>query len=154
MLRRTESEREFLGNRFSFYFTGDFHEDWSGQNEKWIRGKGGRWYYIVPNGDIYRWDASETMVASIARAIKFGITGKRDIKSTLVATPGVWDGPWFYKDPRRLEADLFESVVTGPALLTDLTREGGALESNPEAAMERLNGVLFGPDGKLSLIHI
>ena len=26
-LRRTESERDFIGNRFDFYFDGDFHEN-------------------------------------------------------------------------------------------------------------------------------
>ena len=151
-LRRTESDRDFIGNRFDFYFDGDFHENWAGLNEKWIRGTGKTWYYIVPNGDIYRWDADETLVASLGRAIKHAVAGKRTINSTLVATPGVWDGPWFYKDPRRLEADLFESVVTGPALLSELTKEGGALDGNKEAAMERLKGVLFGPNGKTTCI--
>ena len=151
-LRRADSERDFIGNRFDFYFDGDFHENWAGLDEKWIRGDGKKWFYIVPNGDIYRWEADETLIAAGARAVRFAATGKRDIKSTLVATPGSWDGPWYYKDPRRLEADLFESLVTGPALLSELTRDGGALPHDKEAAMERLNGVLFGADGKTTCL--
>ncbi len=151
-LRRTESERDFIGNRFDFYFDGDFHENWAGLDEKWIRGDGKKWFYIVPNGDIYRWDADETLVAAAGRSIRFAATGERKIRSTLVATPGSLDGPWYYKDPRRLEADLFESLATGPAVLSDLTREGGALAGDKEAAMKRLSGVLFGEDGKTTCL--
>ena len=48
----------------------------------------------------------------------------------------------------RDRADLYKSVITGPSMLADLTGEGGALEGDVETAMDRLNGVLFGPDGK------
>ncbi len=153
-LRKTESERDFIGNRFDFYYTGDFHQNWAGLNEKWFRGKGGHWYYIIPNGNIFRWDENESMPASIVRYSKFMVTGKRTIKSTLVATPGIWDGPWFYKDPRRLEADLFQSVITGPSVLTDLTREGGALSGKVDLAKERLSGILFGPDNQQTCIFV
>ncbi|MEM7311817.1 MAG: MMPL family transporter [Planctomycetota bacterium] len=141
-------ERESLGNRFGFYFFRDYYTNWSGQNEKWMRGNGGNWYYIVPKGDIYRWDEQDTLVAGLFRQCKHLISGKRDLKSTLVARPGDWDGPWYYKDPSRLEADLFKSVVTGPSILHDLTKPGGAMEGDVEGAKKRLNGVLFGPDGK------
>ena len=148
------ADRDFVGNRYGFYFTGDFHEDWAGLGEKWLRGDGGKWFYIVPNGDVYRWDEADTLVAGLFRTVKNSITGQRRIRSTLVARPGDWDGPWYYKDPRRLEADLFKSVITGPSLLADLTRPGGAMEGDREGAMRRLNGVLFGPDGKQTCLLV
>ncbi len=141
-------ERDTLGNRFGFYFFRDYFTNWSGSNEKWMRGNGGTWYYIVPKGDIYRWDETDTLVAGLFRQCRYALTGKRELKSTLVARPGDLDGPWYYDDPTRLEADLFKSVVTGPSILHDLTKPGGALEGDVESARERLSGVLFGPDGK------
>ena len=37
---------------------GNEFENWSGGlEEKWLRGNDKEWYYIVPNGDLYRWDS-------------------------------------------------------------------------------------------------
>ena len=131
-----QAERDFVGNRFGFYFDGDFHENWAGLKEKWFRGNGGDWYYIVPTGDIYKWDEADTLVAGLFRSLRQTLLGSRGVRATLVAQPGDWDGPWYYQDPRRLEADLFKSVVTGPSLLTLLTRPGGAMEGNVEGSDE------------------
>jgi hypothetical protein len=34
---------------------GDEYFNWGGRNEKWITGANGDWYYIVPDGRLYRW---------------------------------------------------------------------------------------------------
>ena len=37
----------------------DFH-NWAGENEKWFIDGNGAWYYILPTGSIYLWDAGPT----------------------------------------------------------------------------------------------
>ena len=32
------------------------YENWGGRGEKWLRGKGSSWYFITPEGTLYRWD--------------------------------------------------------------------------------------------------
>ncbi len=141
-------DEEFVGNKFSLHSTGEFYENFVGLGEKWLRGEGRSWYYILPNGDLYRWEASEAPIAGLFRHIGRKLTGKFPNDATLVAETGPIDGPWYHEHPQRLEADLFKRVVTGPSMLADLTREGGVLEGDIEAAKDRLNGVVFGPDGK------
>jgi hypothetical protein len=34
--------------------------NWGGQQEKWLKGEDNRWFFILPTGDIYRWDGSRT----------------------------------------------------------------------------------------------
>lgn len=36
-------------------------ENWGGKGEKWIQGAGKSWYYITPDGSLYRWTASTGM---------------------------------------------------------------------------------------------
>lgn len=32
------------------------YENWGGRGEKWLKGKGTSWYFITPDGSLYRWD--------------------------------------------------------------------------------------------------
>ncbi len=32
------------------------YENWGGRGEKWLQGKGSSWYFITPDGTLYRWD--------------------------------------------------------------------------------------------------
>jgi hypothetical protein len=34
---------------------GDEYFNWGGRNEKWLGGASGDWYYITPDGRLYRW---------------------------------------------------------------------------------------------------
>ena len=152
---------DFIGDRLGLYSTGDFHENWGARNEKWLKGlKLDRpdsndecWYYITPEGDLYRWSGVDAPVASLARLV-YRATVDKTVEGTLVHSFGPVDGPWYHKDPRRLRAQLFKTVTTGPDVLKSLTREGGELESDPEEAQERLAGTLFGPDGKTTAIMV
>ncbi len=148
------SVRDCVGNRLGLYSTGNYHTNWGGQEEKWLRGDGGQWYYIKPSGDIFEWRGRDTTLARLARSVKKTLVGPTPLEGTLVANLGPDDGPWYYNNPRHLEADLFKSMITGPSLLSDLTREGGALEGDADAAMERLQGWLFGPDGKQACLLV
>ena len=86
----------------------------------------------------------------------------REIHGTLVHSFGPIDGAWYHDDPRRLRAQLFKTVTTGPDVLASLTREGGELdatreldgEANQKEAERRLEGALFGkPDPTTGKTH-
>lgn len=145
-----ENRRDFIGNRLNLYATGDefaTYQNFAGLNEKWLRGDEKSWYYLLPDGKLFRWDGDNSLVGRITRKVQGWMEGGRlPPKGTLVAKLGPVDGPWYYQDPRRLEADLFDRVLTGPSVITDLLREGGALEGDPDEAYSRFQGLLFGED--------
>ena len=149
--------KDFIGNKLGLYATGDEFAKYAnsgGLREKWLRGEGRSWYYLLPNGNLYRWEGHDTLLDRVMRTVQGWMEGRSNLEGTLVAALGQEDGSWYYQDPRRLEADLFERVVTGPSLLTDLLREGGALEGDPKQALDRFRGLLFGPDGKQTCLMI
>ncbi|HEY6564351.1 MAG TPA: MMPL family transporter, partial [Pirellulaceae bacterium] len=151
---RTISKRkDLIGNKIGLYTTDDFHLNWGGRNEKWMRGDRDVWYYILPNGDIYRWHGTDSPMAAIFRAAKECFV-PRELSGEHIATLGPLDGPWYYQNPIRLEADLFKSCTTGPSLLYDLTKDGGVLQGETEAAMARLKGWLFGPDQNQTCLFV
>ena len=142
----SNARQEFIGNQYGFYVTGDYHQNWGGANEKWLKGNDDTWYYILPDGDIFRWRGMDTLVGKAGRILQRWGTGENKLVGEFVASTGEQDGPWYYTDPRRLEADLFSTVITGPSLLHELTRENGALEGEYDIAKDRLTGLLFGAD--------
>ncbi|MEM8680953.1 MAG: hypothetical protein AAGF97_16530, partial [Planctomycetota bacterium] len=139
---------EWIGNRLQLYLTSDQHLNWGSENEKWLKGQGDLWYYLLPNGDLYRWNGTDSFVGNVYRGAHRILTGRLPLDGTRVASLGEVDGPWYYEDPQRLEADLFESVISGPSLLGDLVAEEGELAGDQELAMSRLDGILFGANGK------
>ena len=52
------SELFNLDQAHDFYSNGNYHENWGGQNERWIRGDGDEWFYLLPSGDLHRWEGS------------------------------------------------------------------------------------------------
>ncbi|WP_425614103.1 RND family transporter [Anatilimnocola sp. NA78] len=152
---------DFIGDRLGLYLPnikdGTFQvaENWGNRGEKWIRGRANPdsdsveecWYYITPDGDLFRWDGVDAPLASLVREIRRKIVTE-PASGKLVHSFGKEDGAWYHADPRRLRAQLFKTVTTGPDVLESLVRPGGELASNPELAKERLSGMLFGPDGQ------
>jgi uncharacterized protein len=147
----------FIGDELGFYLTSDQYFNWGGKREKWLRGKatsryGDRneaWYYITPDGDVFRWNAVDSPFAALVRLISRKIYGP-SLEGELVASFGTQDGPWYHEQPRRLRAQLFKSITTGPDVLDSLVKDGGELSrlDDPEAeAYARLEGTLFGPAG-------
>ena len=146
---------DFVGDQLGLYLTNDQHENWGGKGEKWLRGRASAdpksntecWYYITPEGDLFRWTAVDAPLMGLYRAADHKINGP-SVQGELVAAFGPKDGPWYHKEPRRLRAQLFKSVTSGPAVLNSLVRPGGELADlkNPEAeAYRRLQGTLYGP---------
>ena len=53
-----------------FRSTGNYAENWGGHGEKWFQNAAGRWFYIQPNGAVYKWTqntipAEGTLVATL-----------------------------------------------------------------------------------------
>ncbi|MEX2175308.1 MAG: MMPL family transporter, partial [Pirellulaceae bacterium] len=143
---------EFIGDKLGLYFGGNWYENWGNRGEKWLKGlrldhpdsNEEAWYYMTPDGDLFRWEGANSPVASLARAMYRTFVPK-DVEGTLVHSFGPTDGRWYHSDPRRLRAQLFKTITTGPNVLASLTRDGGELAGNEEEAERRLAGTLFGP---------
>ncbi len=139
----------FIGDTLGLYTPEDDHFNWGGRQEKWLKGNdgsGAKWYFITPAGDLYRWDDTDGIASAAWRALRRQWS-EPELKGELVHCFGTELGPWYYKHPRRLRAQLFKTVTTGPAILQSLTGPQGVLKDDPEEAQRRLTGTLFGPDG-------
>ena len=154
---------DFIGDQLGLYIPGGAEEfnNWGELNEKWLKGlktlettnNNECWYYITPEGDLYRWEGVDAPVATLGRWLYRSLVTKKT-EGTLVYSFGKTDGPWYYENPKRLRAQLFKSLTTGPDVLESLTRDGGELAGDEEEAMRRLAGNLFGPDGKQTCLTL
>lgn len=149
------------------------YENYGRQKEKWLKGDGDVWYYILPNGELYRWNGANNVLGASSRAFQRNILDDHSIEGELVTTvgrPAVLnasgeivpgrDNP-FHAEPRLLTARHFKHIATGPELLDQLAGKDGPLwPRGPEfagmpdenkrtiarrQAYERLEGTLFGP---------
>jgi predicted RND superfamily exporter protein len=146
---------EFIGDQLGLYATSDWYENWGQRGEKWLKGRKPTrgesneeaWYYITPDGDLFQWEGVDAPLAALGRLINRAM-GNKEVQGTLVHSFGPSDGAWYHADPRRLRAQLFKTITTGPDVLASLTRDGGELggsEENEAEAIRRLSGNLFGP---------
>jgi predicted RND superfamily exporter protein len=152
---------DFIGDRLGLYLVrdskGEFNvnHNWGHRDEKWIRGRKNPdsdsveecWYFITPDGDLFRWDGVDAHFTAAYRYFRDMFVDEK-ANGELVHAFGAEDGRWYYEDPRRLRAQLFKTVTTGPDVLASMTVEGGELASDPEEAKRRLTGMLYGPDGE------
>ncbi|MEQ8791571.1 MAG: MMPL family transporter [Pirellulaceae bacterium] len=153
-----------LGDRLGLYTVGEYYKNWGGKDEKWLRGDGDLWYFVTPDGELYRWNGNNNLPSYLARRTERAFTGSNSAEGELV---GQFGKPWtptrsniFHADPRKLTARLFKTVRTGPEILAELSSPNGPLwprtgfagqtdeaktEIARERAYERLTGALFGP---------
>ena len=156
-----------LGDDWGLSAPEDYCENWGERGEKWLRGDNDSWYFITPEGELYRWKGRSDFLGYVKRTVQRSIFGNRSVKGELVATigqPSTADRPnEFHEDPRKLTARLFKSITTGPDTLEQLAKKDGPLwplgledkyasEEAHSAALKRLEGTLFGPDGKQTCI--
>jgi hypothetical protein len=45
-----------LHDQYGFQDPQNDYFDFGGRSERWLQGRGGEWYFITPNGDLYDWD--------------------------------------------------------------------------------------------------
>jgi uncharacterized protein len=153
-------DETFIGDKLGLYYAGDWYYNWGEKHEKWLKGRrlgadatnAECWYYLTPDGDLFRWDDIDAPMAALARLFTRAFWSK-EIHGTLIHAFGPIDGAWYHDDPRRVRAQLFKTVTTGPDVLESLTRAGGELDAtreldgewNEQEAERRLAGTLFGP---------
>ena len=149
-----------VGRELQLLASGDQFDNWGGQREKWLGTPSGTWYYITPEGRLYRWEEAVNGPAAGIRALKRKF-GTHELHGQLVTAFGEPSTPEmpnpFYNDPSLLSAPLFRTVQTGDSIVDELSREGGALwpidltDENRRAevarrrAVDRLTGTLFSP---------
>jgi V8-like Glu-specific endopeptidase len=68
-----ESNAYALDQEYGFRFTGSYAENWGGHGEKWFQNSNGRWFFITPDGNLYRWTrnthpAEGTLVDTLSEA--------------------------------------------------------------------------------------
>ena len=138
--------------------TGRKDDNWGNLDEKWVRSTTGDWYYITPDGKLYRWKEAMTGPAALIRAIKRA-TGRFKLEGEFITAYGEATDPKatnpFYNDPSLICAPMFHTVETGDSIADSLSKEGGALwpidltDESMRAtvarrlALERLTGTLF-----------
>jgi predicted outer membrane repeat protein len=53
-----DSQAHALRVRYGLHTDGNYIVNWGGQQEKWIKGNGGTWFFLLPSGSLYQWDGS------------------------------------------------------------------------------------------------
>ncbi len=149
---RVARDYEFAGDQLGLMPDDHWHADAGGRQEKWVRAIDKKWYFITPDGSLFRWTSPRS---PWGRLFAYGwrkLTGA-EVHGVLVAEFGPVDGPWYYADPNRLAAQLFQQVTTGPQMVGALTADDdAALPGNEAAARRRMAGILLGSDGQQSCV--
>jgi hypothetical protein len=91
--------------RYGFYSDGNDLYNWGGRQEKWFQGAGGAWFFILPSGQLYKWDGSSHATGSLI--------------DTFDAT--------YYADPSL----LYDARAGAPA--ATVTTSGNVLTITPDA---------------------
>ncbi|KAA5541418.1 MMPL family transporter [Roseiconus nitratireducens] len=136
------------------------YDNWGGAHEKWLADGEGRWFFIKPDGRLYRWEEQSNGPAGLIRSLRRAM-GSYQLEGTFVAAFGDQDKAEgtnnFYNDPTLVCAPMFRTVETGASLAAELAKEGGPLwpvdltdqSKRPEVArrraIQRLTGSLFAP---------
>ena len=167
---RDRGERELTrarqwGDQLGLHTTGDYHQNWGGLDEKWLRGADQSWYYMTP----------QRRVVSLARPLEcLGGAGSPDpagdsgrpsrCDGTLMATfgepPAGRRRNEFHNDPRRLTGPRAQERHHGPGR-AGRTRSAGRIDvadrhgllgrgagsaSRGAARLDRLKGTFYGPE--------
>ena len=158
-----------LGDRLGLCTTGDYYENWGERGEKWLRGDHDLWYFVTPEGELYRWAGRSNMLNWMYRTFQRTVLGQTQAEGDLVASFGLPPAPGqpndFHANPESLMARLFKSITTGPDTLKQLSRKDGPLwprgvddefaaAEAHQLALQRLTGALFGKDGKQTCIML
>lgn len=139
----------------------ELHRNWGGLDEIWLTSDTGQWYYLTPEGQLFRWEGRQDTIGGITRAIRRAISGPQ-VEGTFITALGESGEAGdedalnpYYNQPAWLTAPLFSTVKTGPQVVAELSQPGGAFYpvdlTDPEfkpvvarrRAMKQLTGTLF-----------
>ena len=166
-LRETRREEEIRahqkGDDLGLIYTGNYHETWGQEREKWLLGSEGQWYFIKRQGDLYRWTGQNNIVQGFQRTFERQVNGRNIAEGKYVDSFG--EPPddekgienEFYSDPQKLCARPFKSITTGPDIFEKMagengTRRIGLFDEDDATTFETkvkthqlLTGTMFGP---------
>jgi ELWxxDGT repeat protein len=60
---------EVLDQSLQLSFTGSYSQNYGGANEKWLLGANNTWYFIKPNGELWRWDGTANAATGMLLAL-------------------------------------------------------------------------------------
>ncbi|MDA1160297.1 MAG: hypothetical protein O2983_11865 [Planctomycetota bacterium] len=92
-------ELSVLDNEHGFWSGGNYYDNYLGQNERWIRDASNQWFYLLPDGELHRWEGSfdaSPLIASLASE--------------------VYDDPSLLTDPQPVP--VAASIVDGVLIIT------------------------------------
>jgi len=137
VLKEAQNEEELRahrkGDELGLLFTGNYHEDWGEQREKWLKGRNGQWYFIQRTGELFRWKGQNNVVEGAKRTAERMFNGKNKAIGTSV---GIFGAPPddakgienpFYADPQKLCCRPFKSVISGPDVFEQMAGTNGTL---------------------------
>lgn len=149
-----------LAEKLQLFLEPSTLDNWGGLGEKWFASPSGRYYYLTPDGRLFRWLEGSNAVGGLGRMVKRSL-GRYQLRGELVAEfvqpSGADRLNEFYNDPTLLAASLFQTVQTGADLVGQLAVEGGPLwpidltdldqraDVARTRATERLTGTMFAP---------
>lgn len=125
-----------LAEELGLLLPSDLHKNWGGENEIWLTSTTGTWYYLTPNGELYRWLGNSNTVGGTVRSVRrllsgpyvdgkfitaLGPSGKNQGDEGLTGSKVV--NP-YYNNPALLTVPLFATVMTGPQLVDELSQPG------------------------------
>ncbi len=90
-----------LDTTLGLKYAGSYHENYGGRGELWLGSNGGKWYYVTPIGDLYKWNG---------QAVSTGM----QVQGTFVSALGM---P-YYTDPSLIWAAANPTLtVTGGSVV-------------------------------------
>jgi hypothetical protein len=82
--------RAALDAQLGLWSSGNVSFDWGGRKEKWLQGRSNEWYFVLPDGELYRWDnssqATGTFVAQVGTDCYANLSLLYDANSAPLAT--------------------------------------------------------------------
>lgn len=156
-----------LAEELGLMLPSDLRRNWGGEQEIWLASARGGWYYLTPDGSLYRWEGRDDALAGLARTVSRWIRGRHVHGKFITALgrggprDGRDDDPGavnaYYNNPVMLTAPIFATVQTGPEVAAELSREGGPAYplnlTDPTLkpkiarrnALQQLSGTLYAP---------
>lgn len=155
-----------IAAEYGLLLPSDLHRNWGGQNEIWLKSADRRWFYLLPDGGLYRWNGRDDSVGATVRGLQRLFRGPfldgqfvaalgRNAKTEENGADDLATVNPYYNRPFLLTVPLIRQVRSGPQLVEELSQKGGAFypvdTTSPEykrivarrKAMERLTGTLF-----------
>jgi predicted RND superfamily exporter protein len=122
-----------LADELGLMLPSDLHRNWGGENEIWLTSTEGFWYYLKPDGQLFRWTGRSDTVGGTWRGLLRTFRGPyvegKFITAVGQAEPSGVAGPKinpYYNNPSLLTVPLFATVQSGPQVVEQLSKPGGA----------------------------